>query len=190
MLLEELVGVHPFPTIARRLGRKETAIERKLQELGLLNTKLNGGVLSARDLSKALNLHHRALLRLRKQHKLPLEKHNLRYGINKNISWHIKPEKFWKWAEKNKDVVNWTRYVPDSIYPEPAWLKDTIYLQKQTIPSKQKTFWTPEEDDKAWNLFYRGETHKEIAKKLGRSMDAVEKRLRRLRAIRLKEAGN
>lgn len=186
ILLEEMVGTRSFVFMGKKLKRSPKAVERQLTRMGLLHTKLSGGWLSANELSKALNVHFKVLMRWKEEYKLPLNSKNLRYGKGKHNSWHITLDDFWKWAGKNKEVVNWTRYEPESLLPEPSWLRDMIRVQRETIPKKQKLYWTPEEEKKAWDMYYRGIMQKEIAKNLDRSVNSVEKKLKRLRDMKLK----
>jgi len=185
-LLEEMVGTHSFVYIGKQLKRSPKAVERQLTRMGLLHTKISGGWLSANEIAKALNTHFKVILRWKDQLGFPLKNKNLRYGKAKYVSWHISVDDFWRWASKHKEVVNWTRYEPESLLPEPAWLRDMIRIQRETIPKKQKLYWTPTEEKKAWDMYYRGIMQKDIAKSLDRSVNSVEKKLKRLRDMKLR----
>lgn len=184
-LLEDMVGTTTFVTIAKKLNRTPLAIERQLTRMGLINTKLESGLLSANELCNALQVHSKVLMRLKKQFNLPLRRKSLRYGCGKYNSWLINPEEFWRWAKKHKQEVNWAKYVAGSIIPEPDWLQAAIRVQMDTLPPKRKQVWSPEDDNLLWQLFYsRGMKQKDIAAELGRSLHGVEKRLKRLRTLR------
>ncbi|WAB25092.1 SANT SWI3, ADA2, N-CoR and TFIIIB'' DNA-binding domain protein [Lysinibacillus phage vB_LfM_LysYB1] len=186
-LLEELVGTTTFIIIGEKLGRSAKAVERQLTRMGLVGTKAESGLISNLELCRALQVHHKVTMRWKEKFDLPLRKKNLRFGKQKHNSWFIDPVKFWRWAKKNKELVNWSKYVPDSLIPEPDWLQEAIKLHLDTKPKKQRAFWTPEEDNRLWQLFYvSGLTQKEIAVILDRSLNAVEKRLKRLREEKLK----
>jgi Mn-dependent DtxR family transcriptional regulator len=185
-LIEEMVGSYSFNHIANKLGRTPKAIEVQLARMGLLNTKLVSGQISAKELGNALGANYKVLMRWREQFNLPLKGRNLRHGVNKAMTWYIRPEKFWKWADKYREEVNWTRYIPESLPPEPPWLFEIVERQKSTALRKRKLPWTPEDDELAWSLYYKGVTQVEIAKRLYRSRNSVEKRLKRLREVRLK----
>lgn len=186
-MLEELVGTMNFNTIGGKMGRSAKAIERKLTRMGLINTKLESGMLSNLELCTALQTHNRVTMRWMEQHGMPLKRKNMRFGKNIRNSWFIDPEKFWRWARKNKDIVNFTRYVPGSIMPEPSWLQEAIKVQLDTIPNKVRKPWKPEDDNLLWQLYYViGLPQKEIAVQLGRTTNSIERRLARLRAKKLK----
>lgn len=187
-ILEEMVGNYSFNTIAKHIKRSPKAVERQLTRMGLINTKMSAGYLSANELSKAISVDYKLLKRWREEHGLPLKRKNLRFGADKNYSWHIYPEDFWKWAENHKDLINWKQYKRDSLHPEPDWLDTAIRECK--IPKNNKRLWTKEEDNELWYLFYnRGMKQKAIAERLGRSVNGVEKRLKRLRQERLRKGG-
>jgi len=184
LIIEELLGSYSFNTIAKRLNRSPKAIERKVERMGLINTKLSSGLISAHELSKALGVSHKLLLKWREQYGLPLMKKNIRFGARKQNSWHIYPNEFWEWAENHKEILNWNKYKRDSLFPEPDWLEKAIIDCNK--PKNTKRLWTPEEDNLLWDLFYtKGLPQKEIAKRMHRSVSGVEKRLKRLREARL-----
>ena len=186
-LLAELVGQYSFNYIANMLGRTPYAIERRLTRLGLLNTKAQGGWLSANQLANALKVEYSVIRRWYRKYGLPLKFSSLRYysmgGKRRKMNtYRILPEEFWKWAEKHKDLLNFAKADPYTLAPIPDWFWEKQREDQRNIPKRQKQYWTSEEDQKLWNLFYhQGLSQKEIAARLGRSKMAVQKRLKRLR---------
>lgn len=182
--LHHMVGMYSFITIGKRLGRSPEAIESKLTRMGLVGTKLGAGYISAHELCQAIGETHQTLLKWREEYNLPLKKKNLRYNANKNLSWHIFPDEFWEWADKNRKLVNWKRYKLGSLLPEPSWVYDAI--RESSKPKNNKRPWTSEEDNELWYLYYtKGEKQKDIAKKMERSLNGIERRLKRLRDAKL-----
>jgi hypothetical protein len=179
--LIELTGTMSFNAIAKRLGRTPNSVERRLTRLGHLNTKMASGLLSARDLSLALNVDYKVLYRWMDKFNLPLRIRRLNYmGKRKNERWYIDTEEFWKWAESHKDLVNFARIQPMALLPEPSWFNE----ERRKANAKAKSQWTPEEDEQVWKMFYnKGMPQKQIAIIIGRTQSSVEGRLRRLRRL-------
>ena len=122
-----------------------------------------------------------------RKYGLPLRYSSPRYysvGRNRrkmNI-YLILPEGFWKWAKQHKDLLNFAKTDPYHLAPIPDWFWEKQKQDQATTPKRQKQYWTPEEDQKLWDMFYRqGLSQKEIAAQLGRTKMGVQKRLKRLR---------
>ena len=186
-ILAEMVGEYAFNYIANVLGKTPSAVETRLKRLGLLNTKEQGGWITARQLAKALGEDQRKVMKWYRKHGLPLRHSSLRYysvGRNRrkmNI-YLILPEEFWKWAKQHKDLLNFAKTDPYRLAPIPDWFWEKQKQDQATTPKRQKQYWTPEEDQKLWDMFYRqGLSQKEIAAQLGRTKMGVQKRLKRLR---------
>lgn len=186
-ILAEMVGEYAFNYIANVLGRTPCAVETRLKRLGLLNTKEQGGWITARQLAKALGEDQRKVMKWYRKHGLPLRYSSLRYysvGRNRrkmNI-YLILPEEFWKWAKQHKDLLNFAKTDPYHLAPIPDWFWEKQKQDQANTPKRQKQYWTSEEDQKLWDMFYRqGLSQKEIAAQLGRTRMGVQKRLKRLR---------
>lgn len=171
--------------IAKELGRTPYAIMRRLERLGA-SKHAETGTISANQLAKALNVDSKTITTHIKKKNLPAFK----FRITKerkadNSPYYIQIERFWKWAENNKDLYNWTRYERKSLLPEPDWLDEAIEQSKK-IPKNRRKPWTSNEDKKLWHLYYeKGMLQKDIAKIMGRSVNGIERRLNRLRDKKL-----
>lgn len=180
--LEDTVGVKSFLYMSKKLGRPPEGIESKLQRLGLLNTKLEAGWISLFELTKTIHIRYTTAIRWRKELDLPLRSQSLRFGKGKQTSWVIKPDEFWKWADKHRELIDWNKYEIGSLLPEPDWLNEAIRVHRETTARKSNQPWTPREEAILWDAFYRrGLTAKEIAKELDRSINSVHRKLARLR---------
>jgi Sigma-70, region 4 len=182
--LKDHVGIRSFDYMAKKLGRTPYAIERRLEKLGLLNTKLAGGWLSGNQLAEILGVESSVVYRWRDKHNLPLKKKRLRYNKTAQDSYYITVEDFWKWAKDHQDKFNATKVDTDFLIPVPDWFYKK-HQEDLKIPQRTKQYWTTEEDRKVWKLYYEmGMKQKEIAIILNRSQNAVEKRLKRLRILK------
>jgi len=179
--LEDMVGIYSFEEIGEKLGRTALGVEKKLVKLGFCDTKINAGYLSLHEVSQALNVNGSVIKGWKKKYDFPLFNKSLRYTGLKNKSHYVKPDSFWKWAFKNKDVINLTRYELGSIIPEPAWLKEAIKEQSASIPKNTRVLWTPEEETRLWYSRYQLKmTIAELAIEFGRSKNSVQRKLENL----------
>ena len=86
---------------------------------------------------------------------------------------------FWKWAEKNKSLLNFSKLEPFILGPEPEWVNERRKLDrnnpKRNRPNKQ---WTDYEDrlllEKVKLNRY---TYTDLAKEFGRTEGSIRKRL-------------
>lgn len=103
---------------------------------------------------------------------LPIKKHlvkNSRFKV-------IDIDDFWKWAEQNKDIVNFSQMEENVLGKEPEWVK-----QKRRIDIREKfkkTPWTPTEDKKLIQLLDKYEyTYDDLCKALNRTEGAIKRRI-------------
>lgn len=87
-------------------------------------------------------------------------------------------EDFWKWAEKNKDLLDFSKFQEYSLGKEPAWAKEKRKRDFEKNTKYIKTPWTTTEDSK---LKYLLEQHKytymDLSKMLRRTNGAIQKRI-------------
>lgn len=186
-LIEELAGLKSLNIIAQKLGRPKKGVWVKMVELGCADFHMEAGTYSAKALSEIIGVSHETVRRWILTKDLPARKRGRQYGVNKrNMAYHIHPEDFWKWAKKNKSFVEFNKIEPDILLPEPEWVEEERKKQFYN-PPKQK-IWTDEEDEKLLRMYYKEALkQREIAERLGRTQNSIEKRLgllRRKEAVR------
>ncbi len=187
--LEDMVGLYSFEEIGKKLGRTALAVERKLTKLGLLDTKINAGLLSLHEVSKAMNVDSSVVKDWKEKHDFPLFIKHLRYTDVKQNSYYVEPEAFWKWVHNHKHIVNLARYERGSIIPEPPWLNTVIKYHTHTIPKNRRKLWTAEEDNRLWYSRYQlRKSVAELAEEFGRSKGAIQRRLEELAKRKMLEA--
>jgi hypothetical protein len=186
--LENSIGVSSYDRIAKRLGKTPLAVESKAEKLGIGNTKISSGMLTMHELANCLCLDDKTVKRLIVNHGLPSVQKDFRIRKTtelKRLFTYIEVREFWKWAEGNKDLINWYQVPQYALTPEPEWLNER---RKEDYYKwlKRRRPWTPEEDIQLWNLYYKdGLPQKEIAELMARPTSGVEKRLKRLREQKL-----
>lgn len=87
-------------------------------------------------------------------------------------------EDFWRWAEKNRSFIDWSRIEKNILGKEPDWVDEIRKAcQKRALMVKQ-TPWTPEEDRLLKDLLREFKyTYSELAVRLRRTEGAVTRRI-------------
>lgn len=179
--LEEKTGVMKITTIAEKLGRSVSSVELKMKRLGISDTKLQTGMLTLNELAGIINVDNHTVYRWSKKHGLKV----LKKITSKKQYYHLVDiNDFWKWAEKNKEKINFSKIEPFSLCPEPHWFDEERKKDYQSIPKRQAAKWTEYEDKRLIDLVNGNYTQMEIADLLNRSEHAIQRRLSRLREMR------
>lgn len=194
--LKDRIGSLSFDKIATKLGKTPLAVIRKAEKLGISNTKFASGLMTMHELASCLCVSDRVVKRLIVKNGLPAERKNFRSNysakdgkkISKRLFYYIDVKQFWKWAENNKDLINWYQVPYLALPPEPEWLEDRRKEDYYKWVARPRP-WTPEQDSQLWALYYReGIPQKKIANIMSRSKNGIEKRLKKLREIKLQSA--
>lgn len=178
--LQDKWGVSKRRNIARKLKRTETAVQLKAQRIGLGDplTHIDGITMS--ELSKALNIHYNIVRNWQERYGLPVGQVVV---VNKPV-WAIKYDDFWKWAEKNKHMIDFSRVERLSLGPEPSWVAEkrkADQIKKLHVPKPHNTPWSNDDDSRLiWMLKQFKYTYPEIAYELNRTQGAVKRRIRDL----------
>lgn len=179
--LENSWGVISILAISKKLNRTVRAVRAKAIKLNLGNYIDAGAYITFNQLTKALG-HKNSYTWL-------LDRYT-RYGCpikNKKIlnqSYKvIKIDDFWKWAEKNKDVVKFHKFEENALGKEPSWVKEKRIIDKNNLKIiNNNRIWSREEDNllisKVKSYKY---TYSDLAKEFNRTEAAIKKRLLKLK---------
>lgn len=89
----------------------------------------------------------------------------------------IEVEDFWKWAKEHKKLINWSRYEPKSLLPEPEWLEGVV--KEYDTPNSRRRF-TEKEIAAIRKMIIKDRlSYKEIARRVGRTVDSINNFARR-----------
>lgn len=181
IFIQESAGSATLDFIANRLGRTKSGVKSKMIELGCFDFHMEAGTYSANALSELIGVSYETVRRWILTKGLPAKKKGREYNVDEKFqSYHIEIPRFWKWAEQNKNLIEFNKIEPDILPPEPEWVEKERRKQFYK-PAKQK-IWTTEEDRTLLDLYYKqGMKQRLIAEKLGRTQGSIEKRLKRLR---------
>ena len=155
--------------IAKRLNRTSQSIKRKAQSLGY-NAYLCED-LYVRTMAKCFQSDS---LVVNRWIRLGLPYRLVQRGQSSCKLISVKD--FWKWAEKNKNIIPWNKYERYSILPEPKWLNEAIKASF-ALKNNRKPI-TYAERQKVVYLKKSGKKINEIAIALNRTPDSIKHILR------------
>ena len=86
-------------------------------------------------------------------------------------------DEFWKWAEKNRSFLDFSKMEPLTLGKEPAWVNEQRKKDYKSNALQRKDRWTPYEDDKLRYLLKQQKYgYAEVAEILYRSEGAIQRR--------------
>lgn len=172
-ILKEMWGEHSIPNIAKKLNRSENSIRVKSFRVGLRDNIRSGDYLLLNDVLKILGINYGK---------------GTNRVINSNIPYKLKAsvrqkyriiyiDDFWKWAEKNKNIINFKNFERGELGPEPEWAEIKRQSDKKKAKEKKNTPWTPSEDKQLiWLLEQYKYGYSDIARIIGRTEGAIKRR--------------
>ena len=180
--LENNWGTKSVRKIAKALGRTPTGIRLKATRLGLGNIMENGDFITLQNLLKALGLENSASHYKEKfiRYGCPIRYKESASGKKSHRVVYFKA--FLKWAEENKNILNFSRFEKGNLGWEPEWV-DIKRRADSKDPSKlnHNREWTKGEDEKLIFMCKIGRyTYEDIAIEINRTEAAIKRRLRDL----------
>lgn len=178
--LEEKWGVLSKKLIAKKLNRSLNSVIVKAVRLGL------GRYINARD-EITLNLLINTLgyknsyswvSKKFENHNIPIKKMKI---IDKSVKM-VNINEFWKWAEKNKEILNFADFEEGALGKEPVWVKEKRNIDKNSLNKiNRNRLWTKYEEQllisKVKSMRY---TYEELSKEFNRTEGAIKSRLNKL----------
>ena len=173
--LEENYGKYSLRTLAKNLNRTESAIRGKCLRLGLTSALGNTGLLNTSDIARALGIDRKTVWNYIQERGLPAKK---KVVLNKKKFWRIDIREFWKWLEKNKDLIDISNFEKNMLGLEPDWVDKK---RKEDVRNKTRhnQNWTKEEVNYL-KANYRIKTFNEISRELNRTVSSVQIKSRKL----------
>ena len=173
--LNENWGKLSITGISNRLGRTVNAVKLKSHRMGLGNFLEAGDYITINQLFKVLRGRSYAAYTLNQWIEKGLPVVNKK-RVNESVR-VINLDDFWKWAKKNKTLINFSKLEENILGKEPEWLKEQRRADQQNSKYK-KTKWTESEDKRLKDLvesYCYG--YKDISSKLRRTEGAIKRRL-------------
>lgn len=180
--LEENFGKYSLKTLSKNLNRTESAIKEKCTRLGLTSALNNTGLLNTNDIAKALGVDRKTIWNFIQYNGLPATK---KVVLRKAKFWRINIKDFWKWLEKNRDLVNFSKLEKNILGPEPYWVDEKRKLDSRNKSRKNKNWSKAEINYLKAN--HKIKTAKEIAQDLNRTENSINIKARKLNLIKVVE---
>ena len=157
--------------IARKLGRTTRSVKHKANRLKV--KAYDDDFITQKQLAEMFGQSSKVTNRWIRKCGLPCKavSHN-RKRNKKSISYNIDPEDFWKWAEKHKDIINWSHYELGSLVPEPLWVVSAKLDDKH--PVNHKRSFRISEIRKIISEHRNGRKIASIADDFGRTVDSIK----------------
>lgn len=171
--LEEKWRVVSIPTIAKHLNRSVEAVKLKANRLDLGRHLHGGEYITFNQLCIALGKYFSQIKARFIPRGLPI-KH--KKSVNKSFR-IIYIKDFWEWAEKHKDLLEFSTFEVNALGEEPEWVKEkrrADFYAKRYI----ETPWTKEHDARLiylLNAYRYG--YREISVDLQRTEGAIKRRM-------------
>ena len=162
--LEKKYVGQPVERTAKKLNRTINSVKRKAANMNLNHYTDS---LSAKVVARCFGVDISVVIRWINKFHMPCKK----VVCGNQTRYLIESEKFWKWAENNKGIINWSKYEIQSLLPEPDWLRETI--RNYSTPNTREKY-TDDDIVKIRVLLAKGLSYAEIAKETGRTYYGID----------------
>ena len=174
--LKENWGTFSVKTLAKNLERSENAVLIRKTRLGLGAFLDSGEYITFNQLKLALGIDNGGYKNISWVKKRNFPIHTKR--VKNNSFQIVYLDEWWEWAEKNKDLLDFSKFEENMLGEEPAWVK---VKRKHDVEKRQKyisTPWTKAEDSRLLHLVGKQQyTYAELSIILRRTNGAIQRRL-------------
>ena len=178
--LEENWGTLSIGTIAKNLGRSKNGIEVMKNRLGLGAFLDSGDYVTWKQLLDAIGMgggYGYKKISWIQNRDFPI--HSKRVGSNSFKVVYL--EEFWEWAEKNRDLLDFSKFEENTLGMEPEWVKTKRRHDVERNRKYITTPWTAAEDQRLIRLLNRQKySYKELSRELRRTNGAIYRRIHTL----------
>lgn len=177
--LENEWGSQSVPAIAKALDRTEIAITNKAWKLGLGRFTMSGDYITLYELFEALGYKaYTGTFKYFTNNGLPYRVQKVHNSKRVRV---ININSFWKWAEENKEIIDFSNTKENFLGKEPKWVAEKRKLDFINPNKKSIRKWTKEDDERLIFMCNSGKySCHEIAETLNRSRQAISSRASKL----------
>lgn len=174
--LKEKWGNVSIPILAKKLNRSVNAVKLKAGRLNLGPMLENGAYVTLNQLAIALTggiFSSYCKKSWIENRGMPVHSKK----VIKNTFKIVYLDEFWKWAEKNRSFLDFSKMEPLTLGKEPAWVNEQRKKDYKSNALQRKDRWMPYEDDKLRYLLKQQKYgYAEVAEILHRSEGAIQRR--------------
>jgi len=175
--LAKYAGMYRIDVIAKNLDRTSISVELKMKRMGLSNTRDQVGLITMGELARLLGVDRNTVKHWADRHKLPYIKRKTK---KEKTFYFVDTNRFWDWADNNREKVDFSRIERHAIPPEPKWVEPLRQERKET---RYKP-WTIQEEKQLLEQMKHRKPLADIAKSMNRSLTSVERKYYRIKNIR------
>ena len=173
--LQDKWGAISIKGICENLNRSTNSVKLKAYRMNLSDPTEHFDGITLNQLSLATGIPYTSMRRWTQCDGFPSRKKLFCKELRVVV---VRYEYFWKWAEKNKSKINFAKFEPFSIGPEPEWVKEKRDADIMRNKKPHNEPWTKEEDNKLLTLIsHQKYSYSEIALRLNRTEAGVKRRL-------------
>lgn len=175
--LEDNWGKRSTKAIAKKLRRNTNSVRLKAYRSGLGDARFNFDGITMNQLAVALNLHHSTLRNWEEKYDFPVRVKVFTESMKVKV---ITYQNFWKWAEFNKEMIDFSRTERGFMGSEPDWVetkRSADQIRKMHIPQPHNTPWSKKEIGLLKGLVETGSTYSEIQRHIQRTEGAIKRKL-------------
>lgn len=176
--LEESWGKTTTQGIAAKLDRTYSSIVNKARILRLGDPLTHMDGITISRLSKELGTHYRLIMNWVEKYDFPAKQKRL---TKEKRVWYVGYAEFWEWAEKNRQMIDFSRFDKYALGKEPEWANEkrvADFNKKRLVPKPHNTPWSPGDINKLLALAKEPDmTYPKMSKLLQRTHGAIKRRL-------------
>lgn len=174
--LAEHWGLYSMEHIASKLNRTVNAIQVKAVRLGLGPFLESGDYVTLNQLMLELRGSNGCSYTVQQwiDKGLPVKTKKVKGSSFKVVNL----DDFWKWAEKNRTIIDFSLLEENALGKEPDWLKDQRRADIKMKNNFKRTPWTEAEDKRLTSLLREFKWgYRDISEKLNRTEGAIKRRV-------------
>lgn len=175
--LQDRWGISPINEIAKKLDRTINSIMIKKNRLGLGKFLESSDYITFNQLLIALGVKNSwdyKMLSWIKNRNFPLKYKK----VNKCRFKIIYLADFWKWAEKNRNFLDFSKFEENMLGKEPSWVKDQRKISTLKSINYKHSPWTSCEDEYLKSLLKQYKySYYDLSKMLQRTNGAIQRRI-------------
>lgn len=170
-------GMVSISTIAKKLGRSENAVIVRKDRLRLGAFLESGDYVTWNQLQHAIGCKGGSSYKMKSwvaNRGFPI--HTKR--VNNNSFKIVYLDEWWIWAEKNRDLLDFSKFEENSLGLEPDWVKEKRKHDFEKSWKYINSPWTKTEDDKLRHLLSKQKyNYDELSKIMRRTNGAIQRRI-------------
>ncbi|MCK1996815.1 hypothetical protein MPH47_06165 [Psychrobacillus psychrodurans] len=176
--LEDSWGKYSIKSMAKKLGRSIEGVKQKAIKIGLDDARTHYDGITISQLSQAIGIHYSIVMNWVIKYDFPMK--TKVFAIEHKVK-VVTYKDFWKWAEPNKEMIDFSRFDKGTLGEEPVWAetkRNADKMRKVYIPKSHNTPWSKAEIGRLKSMVANGSySYPDISLHLKRTEGAIKRKL-------------